>query len=100
MGGALEPRDRALLRQTRTAFLLLAPAGFLLVFLFVWPELGMLAVSLRAPAWSAANYAHFLGDSYYIGVLLRSLLLGLFVTAVTLALGLPLAYWLSRITQR
>jgi ABC-type spermidine/putrescine transport system permease subunit I len=100
MDGALEPRDRAPLRQTRTAFLLLAPAGLLLLFLFVWPELGMLAVSLRAPAWSAANYAHFLGDSYYIGVLLRSLLLGLLVTAVTLALGLPLAYWLSRITQR
>ena len=100
MDGAVEPRDRPLLTPTRTALLLLTPAGLLLVFLFVWPELGMFAVSLRAPAWSFANYAHFLGDAYYLGVLLRSLLLGVLVTTVTLALGLPLSYWLSRITQR
>ena len=100
MDGAVEPRDRPLLNRSRTAALLLAPVGLLLVFLFVGPELGMLAVSLRAPAWSFSNYAHFLGDSLYLGILARSLLLGLLVTAVTLALGLPMAYWLSRISQR
>jgi putative spermidine/putrescine transport system permease protein len=82
------------------AWLLLAPAGLLFLLLFVVPEVSMLAISLKAPAWSAAEYAHFLGDAYYLGVLARSLLLGALVTLVTVALGLPLAYWLARLPPR
>lgn len=98
MDRALQPRDRARLRLT--PFLLLAPAGLLFLLLFVLPELEMLAISFGAPAWSVAGYAHFLGDSYYLGVLLRTLLLGLLVTVVTLAFALPLAYWLARMPAR
>jgi len=100
MDRAVEPRDRPLLNRSLAAALLLAPAGFLLFFLFAWPEFSMFSASFRAPAWSFSNYSHFLGDPYYVGVLLRSLLLGVLVTAVTLSLGLPMAYWLARISQR
>jgi putative spermidine/putrescine transport system permease protein len=81
-------------------YLLLAPAALLFLLLFVIPELEMLTISLGAPTWTLANYAHFLGDTYYLGVLLRTLLLGLLVTMVTLAFALPLAYWLARMPAR
>ena len=88
------------MKAPAAATLLLAPALLLFLALFVYPQLHMLALSLDAPDWSVASYVHFLADSYYLGVLLRSLALGAVVTAVTLALGLPLAYWLARMESR
>jgi putative spermidine/putrescine transport system permease protein len=99
MDRALEPRDQPLTPLMKPA-LLLAPVAALLAFLFVLPQAGMLAFSLDAPRWDLAQYAHFLGQSQYLWLLARSLLLGLLVVAVTLALGLPLAYWLARLESR
>jgi putative spermidine/putrescine transport system permease protein len=100
MDGKVEPRDRPLIQRRGAPVLLLAPVGALLLLLFVLPQAGMLAASLDAPRWSFAHYAHFLGDAHYLGVLGRSLLLGVLVVAVTLLLGLPLAYWLARLQSR
>ena len=97
MDRALEPRGRPL---TRRAYLLLAPLLTLLALCFVLPLLGMLGASLDAPAWSTTHYAHFLSDPLYLFTLARSLLLGVAVVAVTLLLGLPLAYWLARLENR
>jgi putative spermidine/putrescine transport system permease protein len=80
--------------------LLLAPALLLLLGLFVAPLWVMLRISLGAPGWSLAEYARFLSDADYLGVLGRSLLLGLMVTALTVALGLPVAWWLARLPGR
>jgi ABC-type spermidine/putrescine transport system permease subunit I len=84
--------------------LLLAPLLLLLTALVAVPQAGMLATSLGdgmgAPGWTLARYARFLGDTHYLGILGRSLLLGLWVTGVTLLLGLPLAYWLARLQSR
>lgn len=88
------------MRRPGVPFLLLAPAGLIFLGLFAFPQLSMLRASLGAPGWTFANYAHFLGDSHYLGVLGRSLLLGAMVTALTIALGLPLAYWLARLESR
>ena len=79
---------------------LLAPAGLLLLLLFILPQAGMLAISLDAPHWTASRYARFLEDPYYLAVLARSLLLGLLVAALTVLLGTPLAYWLARLRSR
>ncbi len=100
MDGALESRDRPLRRGSLAPFLLLAPVGLLLLLLLVLPQAGMLAISLGAPHWSLAEYARFLGDPYYLGVLARSLVLGLLVTALTVLLGVGLAYWLARLRTR
>lgn len=80
--------------------ILLAPAGLVFLGLFIYPQIRMAAVSLGSPHWTAANYARFLSDPYYLGTLGHSLLLGCLVTAVTVALGLPLAYWLARSESR
>jgi putative spermidine/putrescine transport system permease protein len=93
-------RPRRFEGSTLAAALLLAPAALLFLGLFVYPQFHMLAVSLGAPHWSVGSYVHFLTDTYYLGVLLRSLVMGVVVTAVTLALGVPLAYWLARMDSR
>ncbi|MBV8915297.1 MAG: ABC transporter permease [Acetobacteraceae bacterium] len=94
----MEPGDRAL--SGRRAYLLLGPLLLLIALAFVLPLVGMLGASLNAPNWSWQHYAHFLADPYYLGVLGRSMLLGLSVVGVTLLLGLPLAYWLARLQSR
>jgi putative spermidine/putrescine transport system permease protein len=98
MDRAVEPRDRAL--SGRQAYGLLLPLLGLLGLGFVLPLAGLFGASLDAPGWSLRHYARFLGDEYYLGVLWRSLLLGVSVVAVTLLLGLPLAYWLARLQSR
>src|ERR1700739_1640417 len=100
MDRALESRDCALTGRVPFVCLLLAPAGLLLLLLFILPQAGMFAISLGAPHWTIASYARFLGDPYYLTVLARSLLLGAVVAVLTLVLGLPLAYWLARLQGR
>lgn len=78
---------------------LLAPAALVFALLFVWPQLGLFLQSMPAGA-PLAQYERFLGDSYYLGVLGNSLLLGLCVTLVTLVLGFPLAFLLARAETR
>jgi ABC-type spermidine/putrescine transport system permease subunit I len=80
--------------------LLLTPVGLLLLLLFLVPLAAMLAISLGAPDWTVSEYARLLGDSFYLAVLARSLVLGFIVAMVTVLLGLPLAYWLARMQSR
>ena len=77
-----------------------------LLFVFVLVPLGlMLVTSLatdlpgggRSVSWTLANYAQFFGASLYANLTLRSLGLGAAVTALCLALALPVAYGLARV---
>jgi putative spermidine/putrescine transport system permease protein len=80
---------------------LLAPAALLFATLFIWPQLGLFLQSVsQPPPFGVAQYQRFLGDTYYLGVLGNSLLLGLCVTLVTLVLGFPLAFLLARMESR
>ncbi|WP_372622184.1 ABC transporter permease [Falsiroseomonas sp.] len=80
---------------------LLAPAALLFAVLFVWPQVGLLGLSIgNPPPFGLASYERFLGDSYYLGVLGNSLALGVCVTLVTLVLGFPLAFLLARAETR
>jgi putative spermidine/putrescine transport system permease protein len=46
---------------------------------------------------SLAQYAALLGDTYYLGIVAETILLGLGVTAAATLLGYPLALWLARL---
>jgi spermidine/putrescine transport system permease protein len=89
------------------ALVLLAPLAAAMLALFVLPQLLMLEASLgRRSAyglvihdWSALNYLRAL-DPLYVRVLLRSLGLAVVTTALCLALGYPMAYWLARRVPR
>lgn len=88
--------------------LCLVPVLALLVAFFVLPFGLMLYQSLflsllQAPAGSPptlANYAKVFGDFFYLGVLLQTLALGVVVTALALAVGYPVAYFLARTRSR
>ncbi len=88
--------------------LLTAPALALLVFAFVAPLAILITYSLyeagpggaMIPAVSLTQYLRFLGDPFYLYVLWRTVLLGLWVTGWCIVLGYPLAYVLARTRSR
>lgn len=89
-------------RQRRSVLLLLTPTtGWLLVFFFV-PLAIMAAYSFAARGtyggvdfiYSLDNYRRAL-DPIFVKLLLKSCLMAVAATAVTLAMGYPLAHWIS-----
>lgn len=83
--------------------LLLLPAGVALILFFFFPIFFLFLLSLRKytigtppSPLTLANYLHFFSDAFYIDILWRTLKLGLTVTALTLLLGYPVAYFLAR----
>ena len=88
--------------------LLMSPALLLLLFAFVAPLAILLAYSfyesraggVMIPAFTLRQYIRFLGDPFYLYVLWRTVLLGLWVTVWCIVLGYPLAYVLARTRSR
>lgn len=86
----------------REPWLLLAPGLTLLALAFFLPvgQLLVLGVLVEQPdggtAFGLAHYARFFADSYYTGVAERTFRLSLIITALTLAIGVPLAYVMAR----
>jgi putative spermidine/putrescine transport system permease protein len=88
-----------------TSSALLAPLTLVLAGAFLAPVAMMVPTSLReyAPgvgiisgSWTLENYTRILADDYYREVVWRTLGLGLVVTALCIALGYPLAYYIAR----
>jgi spermidine/putrescine transport system permease protein len=86
---------------------LLLPAILALAVLFVAPQALMFEASLGRRSvhggvvhdWSAANYIRT-AEPLYLEIFGRSLVLALATTAVCLAVGYPMAYWLARRVPR
>lgn len=88
------------------AILLGVPVTFLVAF-FVVPFLSVVLTSLGSQdgAWTLANYVRLLSEAYYWQTLLLTLEISLWVVAITLLIGYPLAYFMtfvihSRILRR
>jgi putative spermidine/putrescine transport system permease protein len=93
---------------TRRAFRWQAgPAAVLLLACLVLPLLFLGRTSLYpadrsfgAAGWSLRHYAKFFGDPFYLAVLGETVLYGVIVALVTLAVGFPLGYSLARMPAR
>ena len=87
-------------------------AGWLVVPNLVWlllfmigPLLMLLAISFRGyqagigilDTWELGNYLRFVTDPFYLAILLRTVVMGLEVTACCLLLGFPFAYGLAQL---
>lgn len=88
--------------------LLLLPALLVLAASFVLP-LGAMAVnSLHPgggmgridPGWTLDNYRRFVTDPFFLGVLLRTLGIGLLVSLIAIVIAYPLAWRLARSRSR
>ena len=86
-----------------STFLLLAPAGLIVLLLMVLPLLRLFELSFHEvvpgrmsvqPALSLGSYIKALTDVYYLGILLRTFLMSAGVTVVVALLGFPLSYFL------
>ena len=90
------------------SLLLLAPSLSLVLLGLMVPLLLMLRFSINrwAPgdlmtsAFTLENYVRFFSDSFYLNVLFRTLWMSLVATMACLLLGLPAAYYLSRLKTR
>ncbi|GAA0930418.1 ABC transporter permease subunit [Pseudonocardia zijingensis] len=81
-----------LARAHAAGWLLLLPALVALLFLFVLPLLTVVIDSVTDPSLGLGNYASLFTDGYTLRVLGRTLLVGLVVAVVGVALAYPYAY--------
>lgn len=84
------------------------PAGLILVGLFFVPLGVMLVFSFWStaanldviPIWTLENYANFFENATYVRTLLKTLVIGLGVTVVSLVGAFAVAYFLARYVSR
>lgn len=88
------------IKRTWAVILLGVPVTFLVVF-FVVPFLIVVLSSLRSEdgAWTLAQYARLVGETYYWKTLLLTFEISLWVVAITFFLGYPLAYFMTFIVK-
>lgn len=78
--------------------ILLLPGLLLLALAFFLPIFQMLSLSVDGPDGpTLAHFERFLGDSYYLGILWRTVRLSLIITAICALIGFPLAYIMARV---
>ena len=94
--------------QRGIAFALIIPSISHYTIFFIIPLIVLFIYSLylNVPGGamettiSLENYKLFLGDSIYLGILLRSIKLGLVVAILAILVGYPLAYFMSISSER
>ena len=96
------PNDTEAPRRRRRfrGFASLLPALGLLAIFFVGPVVGLLLRSVMDPDLTLANYAEVFGSSTYVRVFGNTFLVAGLVTAVTLLLGFPVAWFLAVAPRR
>ena len=86
--------------------LLFAPFALWIGLLILLPQLGIGYVSLREKVgineyeYGFSNYMAFFGEPIYRNTLLRTAWMSILVTALALALGFPVAYYIAKIAKR
>ncbi len=96
-GGADVPQPR---RRRPRGFVPLLPALAVLAVFFVGPVVGLLLRSIMDPDLTLANYAEVFGSSTYLRVFGNTFLVAGLVTAVTLLLAFPVAWFLAVAPRR
>ncbi len=85
----------------RENLLLVVPGLALLVLAFLVPIFQMLALSVQgADGPTLEHFRRFLGDSFYLSVLRRTIAVSLIVTVICASVGIPLAYIMARASER
>lgn len=82
------------------SFAYLLPASCLIVLFFIVPVLMLLMRSVLEPEPGLQNYAALLGSSTYARVFMNTFLVAGVVTAISVAIGYPVAWLLAIMPQR
>lgn len=73
-------------------FLLIVPALLLMLPVYAYPTLQLVAASLDAPTWSTIHYEDLLEEPAFWPILTRTFVVALQVTVCCALLGYPIAY--------
>jgi putative spermidine/putrescine transport system permease protein len=95
-------------REAGAALALLGPASLMMLLMLIAPLAFLARISvnrydptqLMVAAVTPENYLRFFRDRFYWNVLVTTIRVSIIVTAVCLALGLPMAWRLARSTSR
>jgi len=86
--------------------LLLTPFVLWILLLIILPHVGILVLSLqekiapRVYGYGLGNFIEFFQEPIYWNTLLRTATMSLLVTAITLVVGFPIAYYIAKIARR
>jgi spermidine/putrescine transport system permease protein len=92
--------------QRLALFLLFAPFVLWILLLIVLPHIGILHLSFQeklAPreyTYSFANYIDFINEPIYWNTLLRTAVISIMVTIISLFVGFPIAYYIAKIARQ
>lgn len=100
---APEKKKKAAKKQVET-WLLLFPALVIFVFFFLLPLFFLFITSFKTfdasrgigDQWTLENYVKFLSDPFYLGVIWRTIKIGLVTTLIALVISYPVAFHISQ----
>jgi ABC-type spermidine/putrescine transport system permease subunit I len=90
-------------RRERGFFLNLSLPAMLTILIVVFAPvfwLSSLSFFDAAGAWTTGNYARVFGSALYLRTFEVTFIISVAVTAICVALGYPLCYWLTRLSDR
>ena len=87
--------------KKQSPILLIAPITILLVVVLILPLLAVLLPTVfEGGAVTLSRYIAFFQDPYYIKIFVRTLRIALVCTLVCMILGIPTAYFISRVSKK
>ena len=87
--------------KKQSTILLIAPITILLVVVLILPLLAVLLPTVwEGGAVTLSRYLSFFQDPYYINIFVRTLRIALICTLVCMILGIPTAYFISRVSKK
>lgn len=93
-GSFFQARGR---EMSRGAILLLMMPFFAIVFLiFLWPLISLLSISFLEPQPTLEHYERAIGNPVFAKVLLRTLIIAVYVTLLSLLLAFPVALLMAQ----
>jgi putative spermidine/putrescine transport system permease protein len=87
-------------RRTASGWIYTLPALALVFLFFVVPVVALLLRSVMEPTPGLGNYAEFLGSPTYLRILFNTFLVSTVVTALSVAIGFPVAWALAIMPAR
>lgn len=81
-------------------YVIITPGLILLVVFLVLPLLSIIWPTFYDGAFTFESYTNFFSSSFNLSILWRTIKLSLIVTVITIILGLPTAYYISKTSKR
>ncbi len=81
-------------------YLLLMPGSILLIVFLILPLIKVLFPTIYEGTFTVKNYREFFQDAYFMKILIRTLKIAVLCTVISMFLGVPTAYFISRCNKK